>query len=349
MIEDELRAAFARHEPLTPAAGPVRSTIDRLVVRRRRRRLAVRAAGAAVAVLVTASVAPMALTARQAVTDAVLLPAPGTARPAGGPLTLLLLGLDRPADGVQRADTVLIMHVPADRRSAYLIAVPRDTGMQIPGRGFDKINQAFAIGAQRGGGRAGGAALTRDALSGATGITFDGTVTADYAALRKVTDALGGVRLCLPEAVRSVHTRRTYPAGCARFDGAMAVDLVRQRYGMANGSYDRDRNGQRLVKALVGQATDGGVLTDPVMLSRLLVTAGSGLSVDTGLVELIGATRGIAAADVVAISAPGFSPQAVGGLPYERLYPGVADGLFAALREDRLDAWVRAHPRYVSR
>ncbi len=91
------------------------------------------------------------------------------------------------------------------------------------------------------------------------------------------------------------------------------------------------------------------MLTDPVMLNRLLLTAGSGLSVDTGPVELVGAMRGVTADDVVAISAPGFSSQVVDGRPYERLYPGVADELFAPLREDRLDGWVRAHPRYVSR
>lgn len=77
MIEDELRATFARHEMLTPAAGPVRAAIQRTAVRRRRRRLAARAAGVALAVLAVASVPALGRT--------LVAPTPSVVEPAESP------------------------------------------------------------------------------------------------------------------------------------------------------------------------------------------------------------------------------------------------------------------------
>lgn len=349
MIEDELRAAFARHESLTPAAGPVRSAIDRTAQRRRRRRLVAQAAGAVLAVLLVVGAAP--LLARTQGTDPSPPLAGIVAPPTDGTQTFLVLGIDaqRQADRpVALVDTLLIVHVPRQRDRTYVISVPRDAALPIPGRGTNRINAAYHLG----GGGSTGIALTRQALSDATGLRFDGVLALDYGAVRRITDELGGVRLCLDAPVRSVHTRRSYPAGCARFTGEQAVDLLRQRYGMPNGAYDRDRNGRRFVQALVQRADDLGVGHNPVRVDRLVRAAGRGLTVDLAglsVADLLRSAIGLAGAPVIGIGASRFAPEPAGDRTYEQLYPGVREHLFAAVRDDRLPQWLAAHPGYADR
>jgi LCP family protein required for cell wall assembly len=360
MIEDDLRAAFARHEPLTPAAGPLRAAIDRAAVRRRRRRLVVRAAGTVLAVLAAVSVPVLGRTLAAAPTRAPV--GGGTAAPPAtsvvpdAALNFLLLGVDGGAgrDIGDRADSVLIVHVPRDRSHVYLISLPRDLGVQIPGHGFGKLNSAFSYGSHRAGAEpdlAGGAELTERTVAALTGLRFDGTATLTFTGLRKVTDALGGVRVCLPQPARSVHTKRVFPAGCQQLDGAAALDLLRQRYWMTEGAYDRDRNAQRFAKALLAKATSRETLTDPAKLVAIVRAAGDAVTVDTGdlpLTDLFAALREVSAADPVGIGWQ-FRSDSIKGDSYERLDPAVSGSLFAALRRDTVAEWVRANPANVTR
>lgn len=347
MIEDELRAAFARHEARSPAAGPVRAAIDTAVVRRRRQHRAAQVAAAAVAVLLALVVTPV-LARDRGTPPASLLGQPPATGPAG-PLNFLVLGVDAAADGPARADTVLVAHLPKDRSRLYLISVPRDAGMEIPGHGTERINAGYILG---GGGRA-GLDLTRRAVAGATGLRFDGAAVLDYAAARGITDAVGGVTMCLPRTVTSQHTGRRYPAGCRHFDGRQAVDLLRQRYGLPGGAYDRDRHGQLFVRALAQRADELDVTGDPVRLARLATAAGRGLILDAGgrtLADLVRLPGPLGSDTVVAIGAPTFSAVSENGTyAYERLYPGVGEELFAAIRDDRLAQWAAAHPDHVRR
>ncbi|MGW5670935.1 hypothetical protein ACWEVO_23805, partial [Micromonospora sp. NPDC003776] len=105
MIEDDLRAAFARHEALTPPAGPLRAAIDRTVVRRRRRRLRVRLAGTAMAVVAAALTgftvaAPQHREAGHLLAD----PAAAAPAPAGAVNVLLVGGVGNAPRQVRRAD-----------------------------------------------------------------------------------------------------------------------------------------------------------------------------------------------------------------------------------------------------
>jgi LCP family protein required for cell wall assembly len=358
MIEDELRASFARHEPLAPDAGPLRAAIDNLAVRRRRRRFVVRAAGTALAVLATVSLPVLARTIAAGPAPAqvggVTVTAPPTIAVSGGALNFLLLGVDGEVDhdAGSRADSVLILHVPRDRSRIYLVALPRDLGVEIPDRGFGKLNAAFFYGSRRAGGRpdlAGGAALTERTVAGLTGVSFDGTATLTFSGLRRVTDAVGGVRLCLDRPVQSIHTGRKFGAGCAQFDGAAALDLLRQRYGQPEGAHDRDRNAQRFAKALLAKAS-ARTGTDPAKLVTMARALGDGLALDTkglSLPDLLRAVRDVGAAEPVGIGWKIHSQQ-VNGETYERLDPAVSRGLFDAVRRDALAGWVAANPASVT-
>jgi LCP family protein required for cell wall assembly len=344
MIEKDLRAAFARHEAQTPAAGPLHASINAQVVRRKRRRLATRAAGVAAIALLGSATAPLAF-GRQAATPVVDLFAAVAPAPAG-PRNVLVVGVDGDAKRKERfADTVLIAHLPADRSGIVLVALPRDGRVEIPGRPEGRLSATYPMG---------GAELTRKAVTRATGVTFDATVTVELSAVRRLTDAVGGVPVCLPKPVTSRHTRAVYPAGCRSFTGAEATDLLRQRYGLKEGAYDRDRNGQRFLRGLVERLGANGALRDPARIVKLVTAAGPGLRVDagdlglTGLLGLIGATR---TADVVSISDPQTAPilGKAGQYEGERLYPRVGAQLFTAVRDDRLADWTTANPSYVLR
>ena len=351
MIEDELRAVFARHETLAPAAAPVRAAIERTVVRRRRRRFRLRLGGTALALVVAALVGVPAMTPdRQQQQTATLLPEPAPSAPTGA-LNLLLLGLDGASPGGgRRADSILLVHVPADRSRLYLISLPRDLQVPIPKVGTNKLNSSFAYGSTGAkGDPTQGYDLTRRVVTEVTGVPIDAGAVLTYSALRKLTDAVGGVPVCLPTTIRSHHTLRAYPAGCQQLDGAAAVDVLRQRYGMPDGGLDRDRNAQRYAAGLLRRIVERGGLTDPAMLNTLLTQAGSGLTVETGetsLPALLSVAGKAAAAEPVGIGLPVvYAEKPFFGFQLDR---ATAPAFLAALREDRLGEWTAAHPDRVT-
>ncbi|MFE9956135.1 LCP family protein [Micromonospora sp. NPDC005299] len=347
MIEDDLRAAFARREELTPAVGPVRVAIDRAVVRRRRRRFRLRLAGTALAV-VAAALAGFTAVAPGPPESAHQLGTPAAPAPSGA-LNVLLLGLDQ-AGGGRRADSVLLVHVPADRSRLYLVSLPRDLLVPIPGRETDKLNASFAVGAGPAGtDLAAGYQATRQVVAQLTGVRIDAGAVLTYRATRELTDAVGGVPVCLPATVRSVHTERRFPAGCQQLDGNAAVDLLRQRYGLRDGGLDRDRNAGRYAAGLLRRIQEKGMLTNPVLLTRLITQVGSSAVTDAGemsLPALAAAAGNAATAEPVALGLPVRYQEKQ---PYGfRLDPALAPGFLDALRGDRLGEWTAAHPDQVT-
>ncbi|WP_174532857.1 LCP family protein [Micromonospora chalcea] len=345
MIEDELRAAFARLEESTPPVGPVRAAVDRAVITRRRRRRRVRLAGTALAVAAVALVGFTAMVPRPPAPTAAPLLATPEPEP-GGALNLLLLGVDQSA-GSRRADSVLLVHLPADRSRLYLVSLPRDLLVPVPG-GTEKLNATFSRAAGSGTDLAAGYRATRQAVAQLTGVRVDAGAVLTYPGARELTDAVGGVPVCLPEPVRSVHTERRFPAGCQRLDGAAAVDLLRQRYGLRDGGLDRDRNVARYAAGLLRQMRERGTATDPAQLGRLLVRIGPAVTIDAGdlsLPALVGATGRAGAAEPVAVAFPVLAEW--NGRGYEA-DPELTPGFLDALRADRLGEWSAAHPARVT-
>ncbi|MEV4809515.1 LCP family protein [Micromonospora avicenniae] len=361
MTEEELRAAFARHEVLTPPAGPVRAAIDRVAAVRRRRRQRVRAAGVALA-LVGALGVGIPQFAPDPARDATTVAGPVSAAP-GEALNVLVLGLDvRWAPEVPPlADSVQLVHIPADRSRPYLISLPRDLEVDIPGFHRDKLNAAFAYGAgfDHHPDRTQGYDLTRRVVADLTGVRVDAGVVLTFSAMRKATDVLGGVEICLPQQVESVHTRRVYPAGCHRLDGVASLDLLRQRRGMPDGALDRDRNAQRFAAGVVRQVAEQGALTDPVRMSRILAAITPELTVvgNMSVPDLLRVVPELSSADPVGLSLPVVwpevpsSPTSTGGTGGLRLRadPQAAPAFLTALREDRLAEWAAANPGRVTR
>ncbi|WP_410810480.1 LCP family protein [Micromonospora sp. 067-2] len=352
MIEDDLRAAFARHEPLIPPTGPLRAAIHRLANGRRRRRRRWQAGGTALAVLGVLGIGVPLFTPERAGPPPVAELIGESGRPATtGAVTMLLLGIDSNGPATPLADSVLLLHIPADRSRPYLISLPRDLEVPIPGHGTDKLNAAFLLGASANSDRTDltrGYELTRRTVAELTGIRTASGVVLTYPALGKLTDAVDGVRVCLPQQVRSIHTGRLFPVGCQRLDGAASVDLLRQRRGLPLGGQDRDHNARLYVAGLVDQAAKNGVLTNPVRLSALLGTAGSDLLVfpdRAALLDVAQLVPTLRSVEPVGLSLP--VVNASGPRYLLSPDPELAPEFLAALHEDRLGDWAARHPDLV--
>ena len=341
-IEEELRATFERHEVMTPAVGPVRARIDLAWVRAKRRRLIRRIAGAAAAVLMAGAAVPVVLEQWQhEPTPPVssLSDAHYSEPAATGPLNVLLLGSDNrlrardPRD--RRADTVMIIHVPADRSRAYLVSLPRDGEVRLPDGAKVKLSETLFFG---------GPDLSEKVVAGLTGVTFDATVTIDFRALRAVTEAVGGVQMCLPQAFKSVHNGKTYPKGCQHLGAADVVPVLQARYRLANGSYDRDRNTQRFLRALAVKLAADGTFADPARVRSLLVAGKDGLQIKGDPAALLRVVASLGSPEAVGIGERTFQGMASGR---ERIYPKVGPRLFEAIRADTLRAWVVENPTFI--
>lgn len=272
-----------------------------------------------------------------------------------GPLNYLLIGSDKRAgdpEAGQRSDTIIIAQVDRDLSHVFLLSIPRDLMVEIPeyapthfGGGSDKINAAF----EYGGGGEQGVQLLSATLTRLTGLRFDGAAIIEFSGFRKVIDLLGGVDMCVDHEVRSIHTDKLYPIGCSRMTGADALDYSRQRYGLPDGDYDRQRHQQQLLKAIFTQAGHTGLVGNPFRLDALIRAVGQSLTVDTGEMspaDLLMALRRLGPGDLTGIRLPSY-PDMVDDTSYVFLEDG-SDDLFAAARAAELSRWAAAHPQWVN-
>jgi LCP family protein required for cell wall assembly len=199
---------------------------------------------------------------------------------AQGALNMLLLGSDsrdpdEKANAGSRTDTIILMHIQADHKHAYLISIPRDSYLPIPGHGKDKINAAFAFG---------GLPLVIRTVEGFTNVHIDHLALIDFGGFQQVTDALGGVDMYVDQTIQSIHPPgRIFTQGNHHFNGAEALDYVRQRYQFADGDITREKHQQLFLKAVMDKAASSGTLTNPAKLNAFLQAITKAMVVDKGL------------------------------------------------------------------
>jgi anionic cell wall polymer biosynthesis LytR-Cps2A-Psr (LCP) family protein len=159
--------------------------------------------------------------------------------------------------GAQRTDAIMLMHVPADRRSVQLVSIPRDSWVPIPGHGKNKINAAFSIG---------GAGLLVATVERLTDVRIDHVLVADFTGFTALTDSIGGVRL-----------------GQQNMNGVQALAYVRQRHGLPGGDLGRVERQQAWIKAVADKLIATTSMSNPIKLSRTMNDLTSLLAVDDRL------------------------------------------------------------------
>jgi LCP family protein required for cell wall assembly len=334
-------------EPATRPRAPRRRLLIRVLV-----------AAAAAAVLLVGATAGLFLE-RQRAYDRNIRRIPGVfpaesdrpARAPGRAQNWLLVGSDRRADqattgrdatgplwraGAQRADTIMLVHLPADRDRAYLVSFPRDAWVPIPGHGDAKLNAAFSFG---------GPPLLIATIERLTGVRVDHVAILDFDGFRSMTDALGGVDVRVARTVWAPAQRVLWPAGTHHLDGARALDFVRQRHNLPGGDLGRIQRQQAFLRALARQAVDRGTLANPLKLNALLEAATKAVSVDAsltiaGLRALALQFRSLRPGDLVFVTAPVAGMGTEGRQSVVYLDRAKGQPLYQALRTDTVEGYL---------
>lgn len=207
-------------------------------------------------------------------------------RPAAtstGAMNILLLGSDSrgaPTEvgqtGVsnQRADTMMLVHIDADRRNVYLISIMRDLWVPIPGNGTAKINAALAWG---------GTPLVVQTVEQLLGARIDHVAIIDFAGLTDMTNALGGVDVDSPVAFTTVKSPHySFVKGMNHLDGAQALAFARERYAFPTADYQRVADQQALMRGFAAKLMSLDVLADPGKVTSFAAAAGNSVKVDQG-------------------------------------------------------------------
>lgn len=234
--------------------------------------------------------------------------APDRPAPPRTDQTILLVGLDSRTDnqgnplprevldglnageatGVQNTDTMIVVHIPADpAKKAFAVSLPRDSYVDIAGGfGEHKLNSAYARGKNAEASRLRGdgldeATVDRESttagrknliatIQNLTGLTIDHYAEINLFGFSEITQAVGGVPVCLNEPVHDKYSGANFPAGEQVLQGVDALRFVRQRHGLQNGDLDRVRRQQAFLAGLAHQMFSSGTLTSPSRISSLV-------------------------------------------------------------------------------
>ncbi|MFY1631695.1 LCP family protein [Solwaraspora sp. WMMB335] len=205
-----------------------------------------------------------------------------------GATNILILGSDSrdpESSSGSRSDTIILAHIAADRQSAQLVSIPRDTWVFVPsnqnGQGGQdaKINAAYAWG---------GIPLMVQTVEEFTGVRVDNVALVDFAGFTAIIDALGGVEIDVDQAFTShsplrADGGRSFEVGRQPMDGATALDYARERHAFADGDFARIRHQQQVIKAIMEKAASGGVLSSPGTLNSFIRATADAVAVDETL------------------------------------------------------------------
>ncbi len=180
--------------------------------------------------------------------------------------------------GTLNSDSIMLLHMGGPK--PVLISIPRDSYVTIPGHGQNKINAALGIG---------GAPLLIKTVESVTGLRIDHYMGIGFGGLVSVVNTVGGVRICLPNAINDSFSGVNLSKGCHNLNGAQSLSFVRDRHSFATSDLQRIQNQRAFLKALLNKATSPGVYLNPFTAFPFASTAAGSISVDkgTGLYDLI--------------------------------------------------------------
>lgn len=241
---------------------------------------------------------------------------------ANAPQNILLMGLDsrrdqdgnalpsnvldklQAGDGSQggyNTNTLILMHLPPPGQGApKAFSIPRDNLVALPGEGQGKIKEAYGLAKARTQeqlaeegladqqrlerkGRQAGRDATIEIVQDLTGVPVDHFAEVNLASFYHLTDALGGVEVCLNNPVQDDYSGADFAAGRQMLDGEQALSFVRQRHGLPRGDLDRTQRQQAFLAAATAKLQESGTLFDPGKLTALFDAVEENIAVDTGL------------------------------------------------------------------
>jgi LCP family protein required for cell wall assembly len=187
-------------------------------------------------------------------------------------------------EGTLNSDSIMLLHMGSGR--PVLISIPRDSYVNIPGHGYNKINAALAYG---------GANLLIQTVENVTGLKIDHYMGIGFGGLVAVVNKIGGVQICLKTAINDSYSGVNLPAGCHDLNGDQALAFVRDRHSFATEDLQRIQDQRAFISALLKKATSPGVYLNPFTALPFGSTAASSMSVDQGtsLLDLVHAASAL--------------------------------------------------------
>jgi len=278
----------------------------------------------------------------------------------GKPLNILLIGADHGQEGQSVAedledgewtpyqhlsDTLMIAHIPADRKSVQLVSIPRDTWVEIDGypaaNNRGKLNAAFSYG---------GPAMSLQAVEDLTDVTIDHVAIIDWVGFRDLTSALGGVRVYIPETFEDTSQNVIWEQGWQTLEGERALQYVRTRYGLENGDFDRIKRQQNFMRSTMSTLLSGSTTRNPVKVTKVVGVVTRYLTVDDTwdndeIRDLALSLRDVSTKDVDFITAPlGKYDRSADGQSIVRLAPKKSGDLFQAIEDDDIPRYLDLYP-----
>lgn len=280
-------------------------------------------------------------------------------------LNLLLLGADNPDpspdkptvaellrdgtwdSGAYRSDSIMLVHLPADRRSATVVSIPRDSYVTIldgsgQPHGKNKINAAFSEFGPF------GTVRTVEAL---TGMRIQHLAIIDFEGFRDLTTALGGVDVYVPQTVYDPKRHQNWPKGWNHIEGGTALNYVRMRYGLTYGDFDRVARQQNFLRALLGKLTDDGTLGNPITVQNTVDAIVPYLTVDSGWTN--GQIRSLALGltklhtdEIRYVTVGKLRYETIDGVGMANILDDAKDAeLWAAVKSGRIDEFLAKYPQ----
>jgi LCP family protein required for cell wall assembly len=319
------------------------------------------------AVLIVASYSVVSIGSQLAGTGIQLTDANGhaitTPKDLKGPINMLLVGSDTRAGqgggfgtGITSnlADVIILLHVSANRKNAVAMSFPRDLMVPWPacpstsgGSGYlaqslGQINATIANG---------GPGCTLLTVESITGLTIPYLAMINFKGVIEMSNAIGGVTVCVANPIHDTYTHLDLTAGMHTLQGLQALQFLRTRHGIGDGSdLSRISNQQVFMSSLFRKVKSNGVLTNPVYLYSLASAAARNMTLSSNLTDLnvlvgmAGAFRHVSPDNMTFLQVP-----TMGGLPAPnegrvQLVQDQAQVIFDKLKNDQPLILAKSNP-----
>lgn len=248
--------------------------------------------------------------------------------------------------GKYRSDTLMIVHITANRKYAFLMSIPRDTFTTLydangQPQGQEKINAAFSEF---------GPAGTLSTVEHLTNLRMKHLAIIDWEGFKDLSTAVGGVPVTIPRAFYDPKQKIQWEAGEQTIEGKKALAYVRTRYGLLRGDFDRIARQQNFLRALMGKILAKGTMRNPVKLINTVSALTKNLTVDQqwtagDMRGLALSLRGVQTKDVIFLTAPVAGTETIpvyGSVV--RLDEAKSAEMYTAFRKDNLRAYLKKYP-----
>ena len=261
-------------------------------------------------------------------------------------------------DGERNTDTMILVHIPVDGTRAIAISFPRDSWVELAG-GFGKhrLNSAFAYAYNNAREELANTAPDEKTLDDqakvagrknlietvqnliGNSLTIDRYAEVNLLSFYEVTNAIGGVEVCLNAPVNDKLSGANFPAGRQTISGAQALSFVRQRHGLPNGDLDRIVRQQVFLGAMANKVLSADMLTSPSKVRDLVgavqrsVVLSNGWQLSTFASQMSGLTAG----GIDFYTIPTLGDAKIGGADVLKVDPAAVAAFVASLTADEQD------------